>query len=134
MVDPASATVLVVDDEEGMREVAAAILRRAGYHVIAVRSGFAGYDNPTHHGIYDFAYWRGLPNLRVMYPKDRFELERPDVWPVDDFGVRKGFGRIFSLPEAPTPRALEALGEQFRPFRSVVAWYCWRAAELPELD
>jgi 1-deoxy-D-xylulose-5-phosphate synthase len=44
--------------------------------ILAVRSGFAGYDNPTHHGIYDFAYWRGLPNLRVMYPKDRYELER----------------------------------------------------------
>jgi 1-deoxy-D-xylulose-5-phosphate synthase len=44
--------------------------------ILSVRSGFAGYDNPTHHGIYDFAYWRGLPNLRVMYPKDRFEVER----------------------------------------------------------
>jgi 1-deoxy-D-xylulose-5-phosphate synthase len=44
--------------------------------ILAVRSGFAGYDNPTHHGIYDFSYWRGLPNLRVMYPKDRYELER----------------------------------------------------------
>ncbi len=44
--------------------------------ILAVRSGFAGYDNPTHHGIFDFAYWRGLPNLRVMYPKDRHELER----------------------------------------------------------
>ena len=44
--------------------------------ILAVRSGFAGYDNPTHHGIYDFPYWRGLPNLRVLYPKDRFELER----------------------------------------------------------
>ena len=44
--------------------------------ILAVRSGFAGYDNPTHHGLYDFAAWRGLPNLRVMYPKDRFELER----------------------------------------------------------
>jgi 1-deoxy-D-xylulose-5-phosphate synthase len=44
--------------------------------ILAVRSGFAGYDNPTHHGIYDFAYWRGLPNLQVMYPKDRYETER----------------------------------------------------------
>ena len=44
--------------------------------MLAVRSGFAGYDGPTHHGIYDFSYWRGLPNLRVMYPKDRYELER----------------------------------------------------------
>jgi 1-deoxy-D-xylulose-5-phosphate synthase len=44
--------------------------------LLSVRSGFAGYDNPTHHGIYDFAYWRGLPNLRVLYPKDRYEVER----------------------------------------------------------
>ena len=44
--------------------------------ILSVRSGFAGYDNPTHHGIYDFAYWRGLPNLRVLYPKDRYEVER----------------------------------------------------------
>lgn len=44
--------------------------------ILAVRSGFAGYDNPTHHGIYDFSYLRGLPNLRVLYPKDSFELER----------------------------------------------------------
>ena len=62
-----------------------------------------------------------------------FQLGRLDVWPVDDFGVRKGYGRIYSLPEAPKPRALEELGEPFRPYRSVVAWYCWRAAELPEL-
>jgi DNA-3-methyladenine glycosylase II len=62
-----------------------------------------------------------------------FQLGRLDVWPVDDFGVRKGYGRIYSLPEPPTPRALDELGERFRPYRSVVAWYCWRAAELPEL-
>jgi DNA-3-methyladenine glycosylase II len=62
-----------------------------------------------------------------------FQLGRLDVWPVDDFGVRKGYGRIYSLPEAPTPRALEELGEPFRPLRSVAAWYCWRAAEMPEL-
>ena len=62
-----------------------------------------------------------------------FQLGRLDVWPVDDFGVRKGYGRIYSLPEAPKPRALEELGDPFRPYRSVAAWYCWRAADLPEL-
>jgi DNA-3-methyladenine glycosylase II len=62
-----------------------------------------------------------------------FQLGRLDVWPVDDFGVRKGYGRIFAMAEAPKPRPLEELGERFRPYRSVVAWYCWRAAELPEL-
>jgi 1-deoxy-D-xylulose-5-phosphate synthase len=44
--------------------------------ILAVRSGFSGYDNPTHHGIYDFAYLRGLPNLRMLYPKDRHEAQR----------------------------------------------------------
>jgi DNA-3-methyladenine glycosylase II len=62
-----------------------------------------------------------------------FQLGRLDVWPVDDFGVRKGYGRIYSLPEAPKPRALEELGDAFRPYRSVAAWYCWRAAEMPEI-
>lgn len=44
--------------------------------ILTVRTGFAGYDNPTHHGLYDFAFLRGLPNLRTLYPKDVFELER----------------------------------------------------------
>lgn len=44
--------------------------------ICAVRSGFAGYDNPTHHGVYDFPYLRSLPNLRILYPKDRQETER----------------------------------------------------------
>jgi 1-deoxy-D-xylulose-5-phosphate synthase len=44
--------------------------------LLLYRSGFAGYDNPTHHGIYDLAYLRGLPNLRMAYPKDRHEAER----------------------------------------------------------
>ncbi len=44
--------------------------------ILGFRSGFAGYDNPTHHGIYDFAYLRGLPGLTVRYPKDRHEAER----------------------------------------------------------
>ena len=42
--------------------------------ILAVRSGFAGYDNATHHGIYDFSYLRGLPNLQIFYPKNSSEL------------------------------------------------------------
>jgi 3-methyladenine DNA glycosylase/8-oxoguanine DNA glycosylase len=58
-----------------------------------------------------------------------FDLHRLDVWPVGDYGVRVGFGRAFDLHEAPSPRQLAQLGEPFRPYRSVVAWYCWRAAD-----
>ena len=44
--------------------------------ILGVRSGFAGYDSPTHHGIYDFSYLKCIPNLKIMYPKDINELER----------------------------------------------------------
>jgi DNA-3-methyladenine glycosylase II len=58
-----------------------------------------------------------------------FQLRRLDVWPVLDFGVRQGYGLAWKIP-MPKPRELEPLGEPFRPYRSVVAWYCWRAVEL----
>jgi DNA-3-methyladenine glycosylase II len=58
-----------------------------------------------------------------------FQLRRLDVWPTGDLGVRKGFGLAWGIP-TPTPKQLEPLGEPYHPYRSVVAWYCWRAAEL----
>jgi DNA-3-methyladenine glycosylase II len=59
-----------------------------------------------------------------------FELQRPDVWPVDDYGVRNGWSLIHSLPVLIKPRELRQQGECFRPYRSVAAWYCWRAVHL----
>ena len=58
-----------------------------------------------------------------------FQLGRLDVWPVDDLGVRKGYGILFHLVPPPTAKALEPLGEPLRPYRSLAAWYCWRAAD-----
>jgi DNA-3-methyladenine glycosylase II len=58
-----------------------------------------------------------------------FQLRRLDVWPVGDLGVRRGYGLAWQVP-TPTARELRPLGEPFRPYRSVAAWYCWRAAEL----
>ena len=59
-----------------------------------------------------------------------FSLRRLDVWPVGDFGVRKGYGLAHGWTEPPTADELEPLGDQFRPYRSVAAWYCWRATEI----
>lgn len=56
-----------------------------------------------------------------------FQLGRLDIWPTGDLGVRRGWEKIYALPEEITPAALEVKGEKFRPYRSVVAWYCWRA-------
>ncbi len=58
-----------------------------------------------------------------------FQLRRLDVWPTGDLGVRKGFGLAWGIP-TPTAKELEPLGDPYRPYRSVVTWYCWRAAEL----
>ncbi|TMF76737.1 MAG: DNA-3-methyladenine glycosylase 2 family protein [Chloroflexi bacterium] len=58
-----------------------------------------------------------------------FQLRRLDVWPVDDYGVRKGWTLAHRKREMITPRALQAEGEIFRPYRTIAAWYCWRAVE-----
>src|SRR5436305_2275304 len=58
-----------------------------------------------------------------------FQLRRLDVWPVDDYGVRKGWTITHRKREMITPRALQAEGEKFRPYRTIAAWYCWRAVE-----
>ena len=58
-----------------------------------------------------------------------FQLRRLDVWPTGDLGVRKGYGLAWGVP-MPSPRELGPLGERYRPYRSVVAWYCWRACEI----
>ncbi|HVN52162.1 MAG TPA: hypothetical protein VMT43_12045 [Acidimicrobiales bacterium] len=60
-----------------------------------------------------------------------FTLQRLDVWPTGDYGVRTGYGLAYGLREAPAPAALEELGERFRPYRSVAAWYCWRVLDSP---
>lgn len=58
-----------------------------------------------------------------------FQLRRLDVWPTGDLGVRRGYGLAWGLP-MPSERELETLGETLRPYRSIAAWYCWRACEL----
>jgi DNA-3-methyladenine glycosylase II len=61
-----------------------------------------------------------------------FDLGRLDVWPTTDYGVRKGFAKTFRRRKLPTPKQLLRLGEKFRPYRSVAAWYFWRALEKLE--
>ena len=62
-----------------------------------------------------------------------FDLGRLDVWPVADYGVRKGFAKTFGRRKLPTPKQLTKFGEKWRPYRSVAAWYFWRALDKPEV-
>jgi DNA-3-methyladenine glycosylase II len=59
-----------------------------------------------------------------------FQMGRLDVWPTLDLGVRAGFARMYGLEQVPTPKPLEAEGDRFRPYRSLVAWWCWRTADI----
>jgi len=59
-----------------------------------------------------------------------FQLGRPDVLPVDDYGVRNGFKLLFKRKELPTPGELARHGARWAPYRSAAAWYLWRAVDL----
>lgn len=58
-----------------------------------------------------------------------FTLGRPDILPIDDFGVREGWRLLHGLDEQPKPRALAELGLLYAPYRSTASWYLWRAAD-----
>jgi DNA-3-methyladenine glycosylase II len=58
-----------------------------------------------------------------------FQLGRLDVWPTGDLAVRRGYALAWGIP-TPTPKQLDLLGEPYRPYRTVLAWYSWRAARL----
>jgi 3-methyladenine DNA glycosylase/8-oxoguanine DNA glycosylase len=58
-----------------------------------------------------------------------FDLVRPDVWPIHDYGVQKGFARTFGKRKLPTPKQMLKYGKIFAPHRSVAAWYFWRALD-----
>ncbi len=63
-----------------------------------------------------------------------FELRRPDVWPSGDLGVRAGYALMHDLDASPSPKELEALGDVYRPWRSVAAHYCWEAVHLSRAE
>ena len=56
-----------------------------------------------------------------------FTLKRLDVWPVGDYGVRAGYAVAYDLAAMPSSKELVPLGDRFRPYRTMVAWYCWQA-------
>ncbi len=58
-----------------------------------------------------------------------FKLARPDVLPIDDFGIRDGFRAAYGQSMAPKPRELLEFGERWRPHRTTASWYLWRAAD-----
>lgn len=63
-----------------------------------------------------------------------FRLGRPDVLPIHDYGVQKGFALTYAKKKIPKPRELAKFGERWRPYRTVASWYMWRAVEAAGKD
>lgn len=63
-----------------------------------------------------------------------FQLGRPDVLPVDDFGVRNGFRIAYGRRSMPTPKEVRRYGECWKPHRTAAAWYLWRAVNRAKQD
>lgn len=61
-----------------------------------------------------------------------FNLGRPDVLPVHDLGIRKGFQIVYRKRKLPEPEPLERFGQRWKPYRTTAAWYLWRAVDFPE--
>jgi 3-methyladenine DNA glycosylase/8-oxoguanine DNA glycosylase len=61
-----------------------------------------------------------------------FTLGRQDILPVTDYGVRKGFALTYGWKELPKPKELLEFGEKWRPYRTIAAWYFWRALDSPD--
>ncbi len=60
-------------------------------------------------------------------------LGRPDIFPIDDYGIRAGYAALYRKRKMPTPKDLIKPGEKWKPYRSVASWYLWRAADLAKV-
>jgi DNA-3-methyladenine glycosylase II len=63
-----------------------------------------------------------------------FAINRPDILPVGDYGVKVGIHKLFGLPALPKPAEMERIAEPWRPYRSVASWYIWRSLEKPKSE
>ena len=60
-----------------------------------------------------------------------FRLGRPDILPADDLGLMTAAQRIYGLKKRPDPKRLRKIGEAWKPYRSIAAWYLWQSLSLP---
>ena len=132
--DVRPATVLAADPQDlrgaGLSAAKLAAVRDLAEKVSAGEVVLEGFDSASDDEIRErLTRVRGIgPWTADMFLM--FDLRRPDVWPVGDLGVRNGLARVLDLAEPPTPAEARLIGTGYRPWRSALAWYCWRAVEV----
>lgn len=131
--DVRPATVLAAEDGAlrgaGLSAAKLAAIRDLAEKVSTGVVALEGFDGESDAAIRDrLTRVRGIgPWTAQMFLM--FDLRRPDIWPVGDLGVRNGLARVLELSAPPSPTEAELIGTGYRPWRSAVAWYCWRAVE-----
>lgn len=121
-------------DPESLRAAGLSRAKLAAVQDLAAKSASGAVDLHDLDSLDDAEVVDRLTRVRGIGPWTAqmylmFDLRRPDVWPVGDLGVRAGMGRILGLAAAPDADALRWIGVGYRPWRSAVAWYCWRAVD-----
>ena len=130
-ITPARISKLVADDLRGVGISGAKVKTIQGLSKAALSGEVAIKDL---HLLEDVVVFGQLTSLWGIGPWTvdmfmMFQLGRLDIWPTGDLGVRRGWEKLHCLKEQIEPQKLHIRGEKFRPYRSVVAWYCWRALE-----
>jgi len=117
--------------DEQLREIGVSGAKSKTIHGLAQAALTGSVPIDDLHELADEEVFAGLTSLWGIGPWTvdmfmMFQLHRLDIWPTGDLGVRRGWESIHKLAEQIEPNALESKGAKFRPYRSVVAWYCWR--------
>jgi 3-methyladenine DNA glycosylase/8-oxoguanine DNA glycosylase len=135
---PTPKAVLELSDDE-LRGVGLSAAKAASIRDLATKSdeGLVELDRiarlPDDEVVRELVLVRGIGEW-TAHMFLMFQLGRLDVWPILDFGVRSGYALLYGLDPMPTPKQLEPQGDRFQPYRSLVAWYCWRAADTVTPD
>lgn len=133
--DASGAAAIQAADDTALREAGLSANKLAGLRALAAAQLAGGLPEESRiHEYTDaelieaYSAIRGIGRWTVEMLL-MFHLGRPDVMPIHDLGVRKGYALTYGLDDLPKPKALEAAGEAWRPYRSVGCWYMWRALE-----
>lgn len=130
---PTPPLLLATTDEAfraaGVSRQKAGYMRDLAEHVVAGHLDFAGVD-----GLSDEEVVEQITRVKGLGPWSAhmflmFQLGRPDVLPVGDYGVRNGMRIAYGLPDVPSEARAREVGEPWAPYRSVGSWYMWRAVE-----
>jgi DNA-3-methyladenine glycosylase II len=134
---PAPGPLLAASDAE-LRALGLSRQKVAALRAVAQASEEGSLNNRRLRRMNDDAVVAAVTRLRgigewTAHMLLMFSLGSPDVLPVGDYGVRKAAMELYELPELPKRQQLEALGEPWRPYRSVAAWYLWRLQDVVTL-